>query len=88
MSVQHGRLQRHLLAPERAMHRFQYTEGRAMSPVPARPSVGRALIALILVAMAGGMSTYGILLDEKKIVWSGLSVLCLVFLWMLCRLSL
>ncbi len=84
MSVQHGRIQRQLLAPEKAMHRFKYMEGQAMSPTPKKHS--RALCALVLVTMSGGLSTYGILTNDTNTMWTGIILLVLVFVWMLYHL--
>lgn len=88
MSVHHGRKQRQLLTPEKAMYRFRYSENRAMSPDHTRPYAGRAIVALVLLAVSGGISTYGVFTMEKNIMWIGFRFLFLVFVWMMYQMSL
>lgn len=83
MSVQHGRVQRQLLAPTKAIYRFRYTEGQAMSPSPVRHSIASAIGALFLVAIAGGLSTYGVLINDQHTMWVGVILMSTVFIWML-----
>ena len=59
MSVQHGRVQRQLYDTEKALYRFQYTEGRAMAPAQRQHSIGKAFGGLVLLSVAGIISTYG-----------------------------
>ena len=88
MSVHHGRKQRQLLTPEKAMYRFRYSEGRAMSPGHTRHYVGRSIVALVLLAVSGGISTYGVFTREKNTMWTGFILLGMVFVWMMYQMSL
>ena len=84
MSVQHGRVQRQLYDTEKALYRFQYTEGRAMAPAQRQHSIGKAFGGLVLLSVAGIISTYGVYSQEQNIMWIGFSLACMVFVCTLC----
>jgi hypothetical protein len=84
MSVQHGRVQRQLYDTEKALYRFQYTEGRAMAPAQRQHSIGKAFGGLVLLSVAGIISTYGVYSQEQNIMWIGFSLVCMVFVCTLC----
>ena len=86
MSVHHGRIHRQLLDPEQELHRFQYTEGRAMSPVPRRSELAAAMVALVLLSIAGSISTYGVYNQEKDTMLFGFILIGVVFVWLCVKL--
>ena len=86
MSVQHGRQQRQLYTPARALYQFKQTEGRAMSPTTV-VSLGRAMLALFFIVASSTVTTVGVYNSDTRTMYIGLLLLLMVAYWMVVHMS-
>ena len=86
MSVQHGRQQRQLYTPARAMYQFKQTEGRAMAPTVV-VSLGRAMLALIFIVASSTVTTIGVYNSDTRTMYIGILLLFMVAYWMMVHMS-
>lgn len=86
MSVQHGRKQRQLYTPERALYQFKQTEGRAMSPTVV-VSLGRAMLALLFIVASSTVTTIGVYNSDTRTMYIGILLLLMVAYWMAIHMS-
>ena len=86
MSVQHGRKQRQLYTPARALSQFKQTEGRGMSPTVV-VSLGRAMSALVFIVASGTVTTIGVYNSDTRIMFIGILLLFMVAYWMVVHMS-
>lgn len=86
MSVQHGRKQRQLYTPDKALYQFKQAEGKAMAPTVVVP-LGRAMLALVLIIGASTITTLGVYNNYTPLMYTGLVVLILIAYWMVIHMS-
>ena len=77
MSVQHGRKQRQLYTPDKALYQFKQAEGKAMAPTVVVP-LGRAMLALVLIIGASTITTLGVYNNYTPLMYTGLVVLIML----------
>lgn len=86
MSVQHGRTQRHLSTADKALSQFTQIEGRAMAPTTT-VSLDRAMGGLVLIVVAGTLTTIGVYNNNTHTIYMGLLLMLMVAYWMFVHMS-
>ena len=84
MSVYSGRKHRELYDPEKAMYFFQKTEGIAM-PAQKKHCIPNAVLAVLLMATAGSMTTIAIYNKNDMFTVLGFSMILVIGFLFTCR---
>lgn len=86
MSVQHGRKQRQLYTPDKALYQFKQSEGKAMAPTVVVP-LGRAMLSLVFIIATSTLTTLGVYNDDTRLMYIGFVLLIMVAYWMVTHMS-
>ena len=84
MSVYSGRKTRQLYDPEKAMYHFQKSEGTALPP-KQKHCIPNSLLALLLIALTGSMTTLAIFNKNDMLTLLGFSLILVIGFIFTCR---